>query len=638
MAIDSYPCLPELPLTAVPEVDDQPAAADSASTLETASALETAGALRTALTSMLTLPAVSHQLDDHGLAEVTQLLLALMQHAETTTIALTTDALERGTIERSTAAGAKQWIQQLSSGAALERLLPRPDGPSTSGPLVDYDSDVTVDQDADADPSADADADVDAHDVAASAPASGRDPWSETASGLADACEGSADADTGVAADTASASSDRTRGSISGQPGLPSVPGIESHVAHRIATLSVGCRQRRNARVRRELLDGTVSPAVAQLALRKVDEIADTIPACSRDQALSYLLGIGNGATTRDVNALIQVIMATYGGADALDKDAEVQERHETVTWRDLPNGLVELIAHLSADHATTIKHAIQSLSAPGRFPSGASAEDPGSGENSSKDARTGGDSSKDARADDEWFGTADSTTSSKGPADTRSASKRRADAFVELFAIAAKAIDDGQVVCGGTPARIVVTINQDALMNDLNETASGCSHCGRSGDPVLQAALSENGDVLSPGAARQLACDAGIIPMMLNADGVPLDVGRQRRLFSRELRAAIITRDKQCTFPGCDRPPSFTQAHHLIPWWAGGKTSLDNAALLCQRHHSVVHRDRLLADHHDGRITWDLDHPGRMPLIPNTRSDRNTRSDKSTRSDKHVG
>jgi hypothetical protein len=48
--------------------------------------------------------------------------------------------------------------------------------------------------------------------------------------------------------------------------------------------------------------------------------------------------------------------------------------------------------------------------------------------------------------------------------------------------------------------------------------------------------------------------------------------------------------RDSHCRFPGCDRPPSWCDAHHVRHWADGGPTSLDNLLLLCRRHHRLVH------------------------------------------------
>ena len=95
--------------------------------------------------------------------------------------------------------------------------------------------------------------------------------------------------------------------------------------------------------------------------------------------------------------------------------------------------------------------------------------------------------------------------------------------------------------------------------------------------------------DVLSAGAARRLACGAGLLPAVLDGDSVPLDLGRQRRLFTDNQRMALAGRYSECAAQGCDRPFAWTETHHLKPWETGGRTDLDNAVPLCGTHHHMI-------------------------------------------------
>jgi hypothetical protein len=101
-------------------------------------------------------------------------------------------------------------------------------------------------------------------------------------------------------------------------------------------------------------------------------------------------------------------------------------------------------------------------------------------------------------------------------------------------------------------------------------------------------------GELISPCAVRRIACDAGIIPVVLGGRGEVLDQGVMERCFTTGQVRALWKRDRHCTFPGCDIPAAWCDAHHLVHWIDGGVTNLDNGALLCSRHHSIVHRDQL--------------------------------------------
>ncbi|HEX6247071.1 MAG TPA: DUF222 domain-containing protein, partial [Nocardioidaceae bacterium] len=123
----------------------------------------------------------------------------------------------------------------------------------------------------------------------------------------------------------------------------------------------------------------------------------------------------------------------------------------------------------------------------------------------------------------------------------------------------------------GGSPFTLVVTVGVDALRTGVG------------------AATLETGERISAGEARRLACRAGIIPMVLDGDSVPLDLGREQRLFDRYQRIALAQRYGGCATEGCDRPPSWVEAHHQDPWHQGGKTDLQDGLPLCPPHHHMA-------------------------------------------------
>jgi len=123
----------------------------------------------------------------------------------------------------------------------------------------------------------------------------------------------------------------------------------------------------------------------------------------------------------------------------------------------------------------------------------------------------------------------------------------------------------------------------------------------------VTGAGTTASGELLSAGTIRRLACDADVIPAVLGSRSELLDLGRRTRLFTPGQRAALWIRDKQCTYPGCTVPAPWTEAHHITPWFQDGTTDLHNAALLCGRHHTIVHRRGLSATATDMSVTWEL-------------------------------
>ncbi|MGH3688936.1 MAG: DUF222 domain-containing protein [Microbacterium sp.] len=93
----------------------------------------------------------------------------------------------------------------------------------------------------------------------------------------------------------------------------------------------------------------------------------------------------------------------------------------------------------------------------------------------------------------------------------------------------------------------------------------------------------------VSIGAARRMAAGGGVIPCVLGAASEVLDWGREKRLFTRSQRLALVERDGGCAM--CGLPPEMTKAHH-IRWWRRdhGPTDLSNGVLLCETCHHRIH------------------------------------------------
>jgi len=162
---------------------------------------------------------------------------------------------------------------------------------------------------------------------------------------------------------------------------------------------------------------------------------------------------------------------------------------------------------------------------------------------------------------------------------DTRTRAQQQADALVQLCD---NALASGDLpVCRTVKPQVLVTIP----LADLVDPSTGPG-----------AASTRFGAVLSAARARWVACDATITRVVLDPDGVPLDYGRSKRVVPAGLRQAVELRDRHCVFAGCSAPSHWCDVHHLAEWLRDhGETSLDNSALLCERHHTKVHHGFLV-------------------------------------------
>ena len=100
-----------------------------------------------------------------------------------------------------------------------------------------------------------------------------------------------------------------------------------------------------------------------------------------------------------------------------------------------------------------------------------------------------------------------------------------------------------------------------------------------------------DDGTILPVDTVRRLACDAHIIPIVMNGQGVPLDVGRSSRLATADQRRALRAMYRTCGIGNCDVPFDRCEIHHLKEWTADlGETNLDSLIPGCARHHHLVH------------------------------------------------
>jgi hypothetical protein len=195
-----------------------------------------------------------------------------------------------------------------------------------------------------------------------------------------------------------------------------------------------------------------------------------------------------------------------------------------------------------------------------------------------------------------------------RGAEDTRNPAQRRADALIELTgaALRAAALPD----CGGDRPRLTFLVRTGApsvpapadlpgladVAGAVTGTGAGALFAGSQvgvsafGDPDSTGLLIGTTGLLPFETIARIGCDADVNTATVNQLGEILSFDRTRRDPSPAQRRALVLRDQGCVFPGCDRPPSLCQAHHLRYWSRGGTTNLDNLALTCEYHHHLLH------------------------------------------------
>jgi hypothetical protein len=157
---------------------------------------------------------------------------------------------------------------------------------------------------------------------------------------------------------------------------------------------------------------------------------------------------------------------------------------------------------------------------------------------------------------------------------DARSSDQIAADALIDIVRLAVDA-DPGTIFGQRRPAvRVIVT----------EETMHVRSGYGR---------IEGHPDPVSFETVERYLCDTGVVPIKFDDDGQCVNVGRVQRLFTERQRTGMAVRDGGCRFPGCDRPPSWCEAHHIDEWQRdNGKTNVADGVLLCRRHHLLLHNN----------------------------------------------
>lgn len=115
----------------------------------------------------------------------------------------------------------------------------------------------------------------------------------------------------------------------------------------------------------------------------------------------------------------------------------------------------------------------------------------------------------------------------------------------------------------------------------------------------------------VSIATVERIACASGTVALVFDDAGQALNVGREQRLFTARQRVALAARDGGCRWPECDRPPSWTEAHHVEHWHRDrGRTDVADGILLCRHHHLLLHNNDWSIER-DGDGFWLTAPPG---------------------------
>jgi hypothetical protein len=154
---------------------------------------------------------------------------------------------------------------------------------------------------------------------------------------------------------------------------------------------------------------------------------------------------------------------------------------------------------------------------------------------------------------------------------DPRTAGQRRHDGLQELCR--RMLADGGLPDTGGVSTTVLLTMTIDDL-----ERRTGYATTG-------------HGGTISVPDALRMAADADLIPVVFANTGGVLCYGRTKRLAPAAQRRVLAARDRGCSFPGCNRPPSWCQTHHVPGFQHGGQTNIDTMTLVCEFHHMNYER-----------------------------------------------
>ncbi len=321
---------------------------------------------------------------------------------------------------------------------------------------------------------------------------------------------------------------------------------------------------------------GTVSTEQAGVIIRSLATLPDWVGDEERGDAQQIMLDYAAQVTVDELrkigNHIIEVIDPD-GADEIIGKQLETQERkafdQTRLQMNDDGNGVTRIKAQIPTVQGDMLRTALEGLAAPRRT----------------------------RLLDPETIG--GHGDAAEGHPDH---AQRMGWALLELIE---HLPGDALPQAGGLTATVTIDIDLAALKAEI----------GRAG-------LS-TGSEMSASQARRFACNANLIPIVMDGTSRVIDMSMAKRLHDRYQRIIIVKRDGGCCWKGCDRPPAWCEVHHPEPFGKGGPTTVNNGALFCFIHHHLLH---------DGGWYARMAPDGIVEVIPPTRVDRQQRPLRHTR------
>lgn len=287
--------------------------------------------------------------------------------------------------------------------------------------------------------------------------------------------------------------------------------------------------------------DGRLSLSAADVIRAGLEQVDDAVPAASVSDAAESLLRDAASLTVEKLAARAREWGAELDEQHVLDRERALRDaRYLRITPQS--NGMTRLSGLLDPESAAVVVAAYDGATSP----------------------RRGGP---------RFVGADEVTRAEKLIDDPRTTEQIVVDAFVELVRLGTHA---APTIVGAQPPAVRIVVTDRDLAR-------------RAGSGWIEGQASP----LSISTVERELCNRGTVPIHFDSAGQIVNVGREKRLFTPRQRIGLAVRDGGCRFPGCDRPPSWCEAHHLDEWFRDhGRTDIADGILLCRHHHLLIHNN----------------------------------------------